>query len=67
MRFFEYVKKKPKNNKTIMIQYKDYGWGSSCYLNTDIATMINNECVLNPTILNIKMSLDRIVKWSYIQ
>jgi len=66
MRFYDFSKNKPRDNKTILIQVKDYHWGDSCHLKTEIATMINGECIISPIELNIKMPLDRIVRWSYI-
>jgi len=66
MRVYDFNKSKPKNDRTILILVKDYNWGEGCQLKTEIARMINGECVLSPVELDIKMPLDRIVKWSYI-
>jgi len=66
MKFYNFEQKKPKNNKNILIQFKEYGWGISCSLNTGCAKFINDKCIMFPTILEIEMSLDRIVRWSYI-
>lgn len=66
MRSYDFSKRKPKENKMILIVYEDYGWGDSCKLKTACAQMINNECVESPIAFNIKMPLDRIVRWCYI-
>lgn len=66
MKFYEFEQKKPKNNKDILIQFKEYGWGIGNTLNTGCAKFINDKCFIFPTILEIEMSLDRIVRWSYI-
>jgi len=66
MRFYEFEQKKPKNNKDILIQFKEYGWGIGNTLNTGCAKFVEDKCIMFPTILEIEMSLDRIVRWSYI-
>ena len=66
MRFYDFNKNKPNNDRTILIQVKDYNWSEGYQLKTEIARMIDGECVLSPVELGIKMPLDRIVKWSYV-
>ena len=63
--FYDFDKKKPKDNKNVMIQYKDYGWGDSYSLKTAYTKYINGKFILYPTILGVEMSLDRVVRWCY--
>jgi len=65
-RNYQFAKVKPKNDKLILIAYKDYNWNDGYYIKTEVAKMINGECIFTSTIFNIKLDLDRIITWCYI-